>query len=104
MTTISLVKSHLELVLLSCLLVSQLRAKEYDICVYGATSGGVVAAVQADRMGKSVVLLEPYHHVGGMTSSGLSALDVGNPATIGGIAREYFTKLAARYGKEPNHC
>lgn len=95
-----MMKSNLVLVLLSCLLVSQLRAKEYDICVYGATSGGVVAALQADRMGKSVVLLEPYQHVGGMTASGLSALDVGNPATIGGIAREYFVELAARYGKQ----
>ena len=95
-----LIKSNLVLVLLPFLLVSQLRAREYDICVYGATSGGVVAALQADRMGKSVVLLEPYHHVGGMTSSGLSAIDVGNPATIGGIAREYLAKLAARYGKE----
>lgn len=77
-----------------------IQGKDYDLCIYGATSGGVAAAIQADRMGKSVVLLEPYQHVGGMTSSGLSALDVGNPATIGGIAREYFSKLAARYGKD----
>lgn len=82
------------------LLSPYLEAKEYDVCVYGATSGGVVAALQADRMGKSVILLEPYQHVGGLTASGLSALDVGNPATIGGIAREYFSKLSARYGKE----
>ena len=79
---------------------SSIRAKEYDLCIYGATSGGVVAALQADRMGKLVVLLEPFEHVGGMTASGLSALDVGNLATIGGITREYFAKLAARYGKE----
>ena len=88
------------LVLLLVLFLPQLQGKDYDVCVYGATSGGVVAALQADRMGKSVILLEPYQHVGGMTSSGLSALDVGNPATIGGITREYFSKLAARYGKE----
>jgi hypothetical protein len=86
---------------LSSLICSSLKAaKLYDVCVYGATSGGVVAAIQANRMGKSVLLLEPYHHVGGMTASGLSAVDVGNPATIGGIAREYFSELAARYGKE----
>ena len=88
-------------VLLLVLFLPQLlSAKDYDVCIYGATSGGVAAAIQANRMGKSVILLEPYRHVGGMTSSGLSALDVGNPATIGGIAREYFSKLAARYGKD----
>ena len=72
---------------------------EYDICVYGGTSGGVVAAVQAARMGKSVVLVEPGKHLGGMTSGGLSAVDIGNPRTVGGIAREYFTRLAGHYGR-----
>jgi len=69
-----------------------------DICVYGGTSGGVAAAVQAARMGKSVILLEPGRHLGGMTSGGLSAVDIGDPRSVGGIAREYFTKLAATVG------
>ncbi|MEZ6096185.1 MAG: FAD-dependent oxidoreductase [Pirellulaceae bacterium] len=77
-------------------------AKEYDVCVYGGTSGGVVAAVQAARMGKSVVLLEPGRHLGGMTSGGLSAVDIGDPRSVGGIAREYFTRLVAQYGQELN--
>jgi hypothetical protein len=71
---------------------------EADLCVYGGTSGGVVAAVQAARMGKTVVLLEPGRHLGGMTSGGLSAVDIGDPRSVGGIAREYFTKLAATTG------
>jgi len=71
---------------------------EADVCVYGGTSGGVAAAVQASRMGKSVVLLEPGKHLGGMTSGGLSAVDIGDPRSVGGIAREYFTKLAATVG------
>lgn len=74
------------------------RAVEADICVYGGTSGGVAAAVQAARMGKKVVLLEPGRHLGGMTSGGLSAVDIGDPRSVGGIAREYFTKLAATAG------
>ncbi|MEQ1841046.1 MAG: FAD-dependent oxidoreductase, partial [Verrucomicrobiales bacterium] len=53
-------------------LPSHAATLESDICVYGGTSGGVVAAVQAARMGKSVVLLEPRKHLGGMTSGGLS--------------------------------
>lgn len=71
---------------------------ESDLCVYGGTSGGVVAAVQGARMGKKVVIAEPGLHLGGMTSGGLSAVDIGDPRSVGGIAREYFTKLAATVG------
>ncbi len=62
---------------------------EADVCVYGGTSGGVAAAVQAARMGKTVVLAEPGSHLGGMTSGGLSAVDIGDPRSVGGIAREF---------------
>jgi len=72
---------------------------EADVCIYGGTSGGVVAAVQAARMGKRVLLLEPGRHLGGMTSGGLSAVDIGDPRSVGGIAREYFTRLVGAYGK-----
>jgi hypothetical protein len=71
---------------------------EADICVYGGTSGGVIAAVQAARMGKRAVLLEPGQHLGGMTAGGLSAVDIGDPRSVGGLAREYFTRLAATVG------
>ncbi|MCX6906677.1 MAG: FAD-dependent oxidoreductase [Verrucomicrobia bacterium] len=71
---------------------------EADVCVYGGTSGGVAAAVQAARMGKRVVIAEPGRHLGGMTSGGLSAVDIGDPRSVGGIAREYFTRLAATVG------
>jgi len=73
---------------------------EVEVLVFGGTSGGVAAAVQAARMGKSVALLEPGRHLGGMTSGGLSAVDIGDPRSVGGIAREYFTRLVKRYGKE----
>jgi len=75
---------------------------EADVCVYGGTSGGVVAAVQTARMGKRVVLVEPGRHLGGLTAGGLSAVDIGDPRSVGGIAREYFSRLVARYGKELN--
>lgn len=73
---------------------------EADVCVYGGTSGGVAAAVQAARMGKRVVIAEPGKHFGGMTAGGLSAVDIGDPRTVGGIAREYFTRLVASYGQK----
>ena len=69
----------------------------YDIVVYGGSSGGVIAAVQAARMGKSAVLIEPGKHLGGLTSGGLGWVDVGNPQTIGGLAREYFHRVWKHY-------
>ncbi len=73
---------------------------ETDVCVFGGTSGGVAAAVQVARMGKKVVLAEPGRHLGGMTSGGLSAVDIGDPRSVGGIAREYFSRLVGSYGKQ----
>ena len=81
-------------------LSAQAAVHEADVCVFGGTSGGVTAAVQAARMGKTVILAEPGRHLGGMTSGGLSAVDIGDPRTVGGLTREYFTRLVAGYGKE----
>lgn len=69
-----------------------------DICVYGGTAGGVAAAVQAARLGRSVVLLNNGDHLGGMTTGGLSYTDFGSKAAIGGMAREFYRGLGAKYG------
>jgi hypothetical protein len=74
--------------------------KEYDIVVYGGTSGGISAAVQAARMGKTVVLLEPGKHLGGLTSGGLGATDIGNKKAIGGIAREFYQRIKNHYATD----
>ncbi len=80
---------------------AQDRAKQYDVVVYGGTSAGVVAAVQAARMGKSVVLIEPgpHRHVGGLTVSGLGWTDTGNKAVIGGVSREFYQRLKKYYDR-----
>ena len=70
-----------------------------DICIYGGTAGGVAAAVEATRSGKSVVLLEFGYHLGGMTSGGLSQTDIGNKGAIGGISREFYQRMGAHYRK-----
>ena len=70
-----------------------------DIVVYGATSGGVAAAIAASREGKSVLLLEPGRHLGGLTTGGLGATDIGNKAAIGGIAREFYEHIHQYYAK-----
>src|SRR5262249_10220111 len=70
-----------------------------DVVVYGGTSTGVIAAVQAARLGRSVVLIEPGRHLGGMTSGGLGATDIGKAETIGGIAREFYRRVKAHYAE-----
>src|SRR3982750_343320 len=71
--------------------------RAYDVVVYGGTSGGIIAAVQAARLGKTVVLVEPGKHLGGLTSGGLGATDIGNKAAIGGIAREFYRRVRRHY-------
>lgn len=79
-----------------------LRAEiiETDVCVYGATSGGIAAAIQAARMGRSVVIAEPGRFIGGLTTGGLGATDIGNKAAIGGISREFYARVAKHYAQD----
>jgi len=73
---------------------------EIDVCIYGGTSGGIAAAIQAARMNKRAILLEFDTHIGGLTTGGLGATDIGNKAAIGGIAREFYGRIAEYYAKE----
>lgn len=69
----------------------------FDICVYGATSAGITAAIQAARQGNSVALLDCDGWVGGLTTSGLGATDVGADAAIGGLSREFYQRIRKHY-------
>jgi len=73
---------------------------ETDVCVLGATPGGIAAAIQAARMGKSVVIAEPGPSIGGMTTGGLGATDIGNKTAIGGIGREFYRRIAKHYAQD----
>ncbi|MDO8541562.1 MAG: FAD-dependent oxidoreductase [Opitutaceae bacterium] len=87
--------------LLVCIFIANcLRAQDYDVVVYGGTSGGVVAAVQAKLMGKRVVLVGPDKHLGGLSSGGLGFTDTGNKAVIGGLAREFYHRLWRHYDSD----
>jgi len=92
------------LILTLCLVASNVafadEPSQHDVVIYGGTSGGVVAAVQAVRMGKSVVLIEPGRHLGGLTSGGLGATDIGNKAAIGGLSREFYRRIHKHYAKD----
>ena len=74
--------------------------RQVDICVYGGTSAGITAAVQAARLGKTVVMLEPGTHLGGLTAGGLGATDIGNKHVIGGISREFYERVAQHYADD----
>jgi hypothetical protein len=68
-----------------------------DIVVYGDAAVGVAAAVQGARLGHSVILVSPYGHLGGMTSSGLGWTDIGNKSILGGISREFYHRVYLHY-------
>ncbi|MAT70238.1 MAG: hypothetical protein CMJ58_12030 [Planctomycetaceae bacterium] len=71
--------------------------QQYDVVVYGGTSAAVTAAIEAARMGKSVVIVSPDAHLGGMTANGLGWTDIGDRDTIGGLSREFYQNVYDYY-------
>jgi hypothetical protein len=80
-------------------LLAAITASAYDIVVYGGTSGGVIAAVQAKKMGKMVIIVCPDKHLGGLSSGGLGFTDTGEKAVIGGLSREFYHRVWQHYQK-----
>lgn len=72
---------------------------EYDLVIYGGTSAGVIAAVQAKKMGKTAIVVGPDVHLGGLSSGGLGWTDTGNKAVIGGLARDFYHRIWLHYDK-----
>ncbi len=94
-------KTHLLALSLAVSIVSMRGAViETDLCVFGGSSAGIVAAIQAKKLGKSVVLVEPGKYLGGLTTGGLGATDIGNKAAIGGLSREFYHRIAKHYAKD----
>lgn len=87
------------LALLAILASSVAAEPAYDVVVYGGTSGGVTAAVQAARAGDKVVLVSPGRHLGGLTSSGLGWTDLGDIRILGGLSREFYHLVYQHYRK-----
>ena len=77
-------------------------ANSFDLVIYGGTSAGVSAAIQASRMGKTVILIEPTNRIGGLTTGGLGQTDIGNKQAIGGIAREFYQNVKKYYQQPEN--
>ena len=79
--------------------VSACGRAEYDICVYGGSSAGVVAATTAARLGKRVIVIEPSEHIGGLTTGGLGYTDIGNKQVVKGISQEFYRAMGQHYGR-----
>ena len=88
------------ILLLSILAGGGLAApRSFDVVVYGCTSGAVTAAIQTKKMGKTVVMVCPERHLGGLTAGGLGWTDSGNKAVIGGLSREFYHRVWQHYAK-----
>ncbi len=70
-----------------------------DVCIYGGTSLGVIAAVELKSLGYRVVVVEFGRHLGGLSSGGLGATDIGNKQAIGGRSRQFYRDLGEYYGR-----
>ncbi|HSH94776.1 MAG TPA: FAD-dependent oxidoreductase, partial [Roseimicrobium sp.] len=100
----SIIRLILVLACFIALPASRAVVVERDLCIYGGTSAGVIAAVQAAKQGRTVVLVEPGLHLGGMSVEGLGGTDIDNhkefqnsPA-VGGLALEFYRRISQRYG------
>ena len=98
-------KSNLFLAIVTALALMGCRSQpdnqvyKADVIVYGGTSSAVTTAVQVARMGKTVIIVSPEKHLGGLSSSGLGYTDTGNKEVIGGIAREFYQLIYNHYHK-----
>lgn len=87
------------LIISRCSQESSSETYKTDVIVYGGTSAAVTTAVQVVRMGRTVIIVSPDNHLGGMSSSGLGFTDTGNKEVIGGIAREFYQLIYQHYEK-----
>ncbi|MBP3711541.1 MAG: FAD-dependent oxidoreductase [Bacteroidaceae bacterium] len=76
--------------------------KDVDICIYGSTPAGIMAAYTAKLKGKSVLLISPTKRLGGLTAGGLGWTDIGDSTShrriIKGFAREFYRRIGQHYG------
>lgn len=74
---------------------------EADVVIYGGTAAAVTAGVQARQMGKTVIIVSPDKHLGGLSSGGLGWTDTGNKEVVGGLSREFYKRIFRHYN-QPN--
>src|SRR5690606_8588141 len=75
------------------------KTVEVDICIYGGSSPGIIAGYTANKLGKKALVIEPRNYLGGLTTGGLGATDIGNKFAITGLARDFYRRLGAEYNR-----
>ncbi|MGE3780877.1 MAG: FAD-dependent oxidoreductase, partial [Pirellulaceae bacterium] len=73
------------------------RAENVDVVVYGATPGGIAAAMSAATGGARVALVEPTPRIGGLITSGLSHSDFRTLEGLNGAFLEFARRVEAYY-------
>lgn len=73
---------------------------EADVVIYGGTSAAITSAVQVVKMGKSVIVVSPDIHLGGLSAGGLGFTDTGNKSVIGGLSREFYHRVYQHYASD----
>lgn len=76
-----------------------IHAKPYDLIIYGGSSAGVIAGYTAKKRGLNVLLIAPEKHLGGLSSGGLGATDIGNKSAVTGVALDFYRRLGKLYSK-----
>ena len=90
----------LSLILTLSLTTRTLTDEVHDMVIYGGTSAGIIAGIQARSMGKSVIVIEPSGREGGLTTGGLGQTDIGNKHVVGGLSRSFYERIARYYADE----
>lgn len=68
-----------------------------DVIIYGGTSAAVIAAVEVVQSGKSVIVVSPDIHLGGLSAGGLGWTDTGRKEVIGGLSRDFYHRVFKYY-------
>lgn len=75
------------------------KVVQVDVCIYGATSAGIIAAYTAKKLHQTVLLVDPGKHIGGLTAGGLGFTDIGNKYAVSGLGLDFYRKVGKKYGK-----
>ena len=75
------------------------KESNHDVVIYGGTSAAVIAAVQVTKMDKTVVVVCPEKHLGGLTAGGLGWTDSGQKRAVGGLSRDFYQRLKKHYDR-----
>jgi len=79
--------------------LTALRATPADVVIYGATPGGIAAAIAAAKGGHAVLLAEPTIRIGGMATNGLQHPDFRAFESLTGTFWEFNRRTLAHYAK-----